>query len=84
MTKTGPAPLAATYKRDLRLAWLNPRTDVAPNGATRALFDPVYKDVAPTELGRAIVKVDPWASAASSPLIQANPNLTFVNSVSLW
>jgi hypothetical protein len=57
MTKTRPAPLGATYKRNVRLGWSDPRSDVAPSGAKRALFKPSYKDFAPTELRRSTVKI---------------------------
>ena len=54
MTKTRPAPLGATYKPDVHPSWCTSRSDVAPSGADRALFDPSYKDFALTELGRGI------------------------------
>ena len=49
MTKTRPAPLGATHKPDVRPSWFSSRPDVAPSGARRVLFDPSYKDLAPTE-----------------------------------
>jgi hypothetical protein len=49
--KTQPAPLGATYKQSVRLRWSRSKSDAAPNGAKRVLFDRCYKDFAPPELG---------------------------------
>ena len=94
MTKTRPAPLEATYKPDVHPSWCTSRSDVAPSGADRALFDPSYKDFALTELGRRIAKradSGPWVANRSNALNDAKfrktvTNLTdqtFVNFVSL-
>ena len=74
MTKTRPAPLGATYKRNVRPSGFGSRSDVAPSGADRSLFDPSYKDLAPTELGRRIAKhtdSGPWVTARSNALNKA-------------
>jgi hypothetical protein len=47
MTKTRPAPLGATYKRNVRLGWSDPRSDVAPSEAKRALFNLAIKILLP-------------------------------------
>ena len=51
MKETRPAPLGATYRRDVRPGSLNPGPYAAPNGARPGLCDRSYKYVAPTELG---------------------------------
>jgi hypothetical protein len=61
-----PAPLGTIYERDLRLGWLHPRSDAAPNGARRVLCDRGYKDFAPPELGR--IPEYPNLMSRSSPL----------------
>jgi hypothetical protein len=91
MTKTRPAPLGATYKPNVRPGRLSSRSDVAPSGARRVLFDPSYKDFAPPELGRRIAKradSSPWVTTHSNALNKAALRLPvsdpiFVNSVSL-
>jgi hypothetical protein len=86
MTKTRPAPLGATYKRNVRPSWLSSRSDVASNGADRALFNPSYKDLAPTELGRRIANqtfVNPVSLADVASRVY---HITFVNGAKsvLW
>jgi hypothetical protein len=69
MTKTRPAPLGATYKRNVRPSRFGSRSDVAPSGADRSLFDPSYKDSAPTELNLRITKradSGPWVTTRSN------------------
>jgi hypothetical protein len=94
MTKTRPAPLGATYKRNVRPSWLRSRPDVAPSGARSVSFDPSYKDLAPPELGRCIAKRADSGSTGNHLLERVEQgqsrktvtNLTgqtFVNSVSL-
>jgi hypothetical protein len=91
MTKTRPAPLGATYERNVRPSWVSSKLDVAPSGARRVLFDPSYKDFAPPELGRRIAKradSGPWVTTRSNALNKAALRLPvsdpiFVNSVSL-
>jgi hypothetical protein len=68
MTKTRPAPLGATYKRNVRPSWFSSRPDVAPSGADRVLFNPSYKDFAPPELGRCIAKRADSGSMGNDPL----------------
>src|ERR1700678_3243507 len=90
MKKNRPAPIRATHKQEVRPSWSGSRSDVAPNGAKRVLFNPTYKDFAPTELCRGITKCGPRVTTCSNALNQANlkavTNLTdqtSVNSVSL-
>jgi hypothetical protein len=91
MIKTRPAPLGATYKPDVRPSRLSSRPDVAPSGADRALFNPSYKDFAPTELCRGIAKGDLWVTTLESVeqnqtriAVGSITDQTSVNSVSLW
>jgi len=56
MTKTRPAPLGATSDLELNQLGRTSRLYVAPNGASRVLFNPSYKDFAPTELCRGTAK----------------------------
>jgi hypothetical protein len=56
MTKTRPAPLGATYKRNVRPSRLSSRPDVAPSGARPVLFVQSYKDLAPTEPSPSMAK----------------------------
>ena len=70
MTKTRLAPLGATFKPEIHPTRLRSRPDVAPSGAQRVLFDPSYKDVAPTEHGIRIAKrghSGSWVTNRSNP-----------------
>jgi hypothetical protein len=83
MTKTRPAPLGATYKRNARLGWLN-RSDAAPKGANRVLFGRGYKDFAPPELGCSIANhPDSCGRLFCVPCDLLRLFQTSVNSVSL-
>ena len=95
MKKTRLAPSGATYKPDVRPSRLSSRSDVAPNGADHVLFNPSYKDFAPTELGRRIRETRRCRSMGNHPLERVEQgqsrktvtNLTdqtFVNFVPLW
>src|SRR5260221_14484463 len=90
MTKTRPAPLLATYKREVRPLSFSSRPDVAPGGARHVLFNPSYKDFVPTELCRGIPKGVLWVTTLASveegqtrKAVDRITGQTFVNFVSL-
>src|SRR5258707_14932704 len=66
MTKTRPSPLGASYSREVRPLWFSVRPDVATSGARRLLFNPSYKDFAPTELCRGSPKGGLWVTTLAS------------------
>jgi len=91
MTKTRPAPLGATSDLELNQLGRTSPLQLAPSGAKRVLFNTIYKDFAPTELGRSIAKRGPRITTCSDALNNANlaktaihlTDETSVNSVSL-
>lgn len=79
MKKARPAPLGATYKQEIRPSWSGSRSDAAPNGAKRVLFNPSYKGFAPTELCRGIAKRGPTGNHLLEHVEQGQSRKTVTN-----